>query len=118
MFPLHSIRMNSDFLVGKLLEQANPAGALKMKAFVVGDFCTTIYGGVGEEKSNLCRYYKPRKHGMFEKNIRCLTADKSKQHLNVNYLAWSNTAQMARYDRKLVMNIVMTVNKHSSQQGA
>lgn len=90
----------------------------KWKHLWLVTFAQVIYGGVGKEKSNLCRYYKPRKHGMFEKNIRCLTVDKSKQHLNGKYLVWSNMAQMARYNRKLVMNIVMTVNKHSSQQGA
>lgn len=84
--------MNSDFLVGKLLERANATGALKMNAFVVGDFCTDLWKKL-KGKKYPCRYYKPRKHDMFEKNmVGFLTVDKTKPHLNMKYLAWSNSS--------------------------
>lgn len=48
---------------------------------------------------------------MFEKNMKrgCVTNSRqdAKPHLIVILFAWSNTAQRARYNRKLVRNTVM-----------
>lgn len=74
-----------------------------------------------EKERSICAgtISKPRKHGMFRKNMerRCLTEsrqDSTPYHTAI-LPAWSKTAQRVRYNRKLVTNNESTLC--TSQQG-
>lgn len=93
-------RVNSDFLVGSWLEWA-----LKMTThqWLVA-FVQIIYGKTKRKKvskqvlqispENMACLRRVQREGVRQ------TVAKTKQHLNVIYFAWSNTAQMAKYNWK------------------